>query len=218
MLRTRGHTTSPPGTLWLVLILSFYLPKDWFGCHILLSQLAWGHWLPPGGILPLGPMHSTLPAEAVTSLGVLTVAAGVPSGALNPARDGECFLYHQLAAVERSGDLRSEFNPYKGPDSACLWALTPSSVAKIGWVSAVTWGVATVPPLQWFQYPQLHQLLLLGDTPVSWLVGLLTSRGTGLIPWWWPLRGWLRAAYWPNLYLGQTSKWSDCWLDHSACR
>ena len=59
-------------------------------------------------------------------------ALGVPSGALNPARDGECFLSHQLAAVERSGDLRSEFNPYKGPDSACLWALTPSSVAKIG--------------------------------------------------------------------------------------
>lgn len=105
---------SPTGTLWLVLILLLYLPKDWFRCHTLLSQL------PPGGILPLGPMYSTLPAEEVTSLGVLTIAPGVPSGALNPARDGECFLSHQLAAVERSGNLLSEFNPYRGPDSACL--------------------------------------------------------------------------------------------------
>lgn len=80
----------------------------------------------------MGPTHWTLTAEAATSLGVVTVAPGVPSGALNPARDGECFLFHELSAMERLGDLRSEFNPYRGPDSACLWALTPSSGAKIG--------------------------------------------------------------------------------------
>lgn len=47
---------------------------------------------------------------AATSLGILTVAPGVPSRALNPTHEGVC-LHHQLATMERSGNLGESLIP-----------------------------------------------------------------------------------------------------------
>ena len=50
----QGDTQHPPlGPSGLFSSFSFYLPKDWFGCHTLLSQLAWVQRLDDGGVLNL---------------------------------------------------------------------------------------------------------------------------------------------------------------------